>query len=259
MNGSEQRALPEQAIEAFYHRDFVREQTEDFVRLRPPSLHGAVVDMGGGCGFFAKSLLDTTGLRVRVVDTDPQSIAACRRTGIEAELGDALHPAVRGDEAVVCFNLILHHLVSDAEETTRALQLQALRHWHAKAKAVFVNEYIYESYFRNFSGWLIYMITKSRVLSMIGSLISRIVPSLRANTFGVGVRFRAHREWQKLFAEAGFEVVGKRLGRPEFVALPLRGLLIRQIRRDSFWLVSAQGAGHAPDSYPAPDGRHQVA
>ena len=59
-------------------------------------------------------------------------------------------------------------------------------------RAVFVNEYIYELYVGNVSGWLIFQVTKSRVLSWIGRVVSTVVPSLRAKTFGVSVRFRTH-------------------------------------------------------------------
>ena len=35
---------------------------------------------------------------------------------------------------------------------------------------------------------------------------SIVVPSLKANTFGVGVRFRAHGEWLRVFESAGYDV-----------------------------------------------------
>ena len=88
------------------------------------------------------------------------------------------------------------------------------------------------------SGWLIYQITSSSVLSAIGKAVSKIIPSFRANTFGTGVRFRSHDEWEKLFSHAGFKVTSSIVGRNEYVALPLRLLLIKNIRRDSFLLES---------------------
>ena len=62
------------------------------------------------------------------------------------------------------------------------------------------------------------------------------MPALKANTFGVGVRFRSHREWLKLFEEAGWRTTAVRIGKPEPIARPLRGMLIKVIRRDSFRL-----------------------
>ena len=105
---------------------------------------------------------------------------------------------------------------------------------------VFVNEYIYESYIDGLSGRLIFHITKSRLLSAVGRAIASVVPALRANTFGVGVRFRSHDEWTTLFRDAGFEVVRARLGEPERVAFARRALLIKAIRRDSFLLRPVQ-------------------
>src|SRR5690606_13250277 len=119
-------------------------------------------------------------------------VEICRRSGIPASFGDALDPAVVSDHEVVSFNLILHHLVGANEVATRRLQREAIALWRRPGRRVFVNEYIYESYLGGLSGWLIYQVTKSRVLSALASAVAVVVPSLRANTFGVGVRFRAH-------------------------------------------------------------------
>lgn len=238
-----QKALSAEQVEAFHHNEFVADQVRHFgllfkaAEVRPR----LVVDMGGGCGFFARKLADVTGFAVRVVDMDPASVEACRAAGIDASVGDALEPQMSGQEDIVSFNLILHHLVSGSEPVTRALQMRALSVWRGHAQFVFVNEYIYESFVGHLSGWLIYQITKSPVLSAMAKLVSRVVPSLRANTFGVGVRFRAHDEWRRLFDEAGFEVVSTELGRDEPVSLARRVLFIRTIRRDSFVLRPKTG------------------
>lgn len=193
--------------------------------------------LGGGCGYFAKALQKVTEFKVRVLDSDGWSISYCIQNGVEAIEGDALNPVVMGDEEVVCFNLILHHLVGKSEFETQKLQKRALLAWHAKVLAIFVNEYIYESYiFNGISGWLIFQITSSSVLSKLGGVIAKIVPSLKANTFGVGVRFRSHAEWKALFESLGFEVVAVSKGLHEGVSLPLRLLLIKNCRRDSFLL-----------------------
>ena len=232
-----QKTLSSEQVEAFYHDEFVTDQVRHFVLLLgDKAKHNNVVDMGGGCGFFAQKLAGLTDYKTRVVDMDPASIAACRALGIDATLGDAIHPKITGQDDIICFNLILHHLVADTDSNTLALQKQALKVWHQHARAVFVNEYIYESYFDNVSGWLIFQITKSKFLSVIGKLISIVIPSLKANTFGVGVRFRAHNEWRQIFDAAGFTVKAVAHGNNEPVALARRLLLIHQIRRDSFLL-----------------------
>src|SRR5262245_58253073 len=126
-----QRKLEQHQIEEFYVDCFAQEQARAFSTLiprQPADEHSVVVDIGGGCGYFARDLTMLTGLRVRVIDSDPHSVAACSKHGvkIEAIVGDALNPQIRGDEEVVCFNLILHHLVGNSESATRSLQKQAL-------------------------------------------------------------------------------------------------------------------------------------
>lgn len=232
-----QTKLSTAQIEAFYHDEFVEDQVRDF-RALVGSASGkkAIVDIGGGCGFFARRLSDVSGARTRVIDMDPGSIEKCRELGVEGQLGDALAPQPNGDEDVVCLNLILHHLVGRNEDETRALQKRALQAWRGHVRGVFVNEYIYQSFVRYWSGRLIYQITSSQTLSWIGRQAGRIIPAFRANTFGVGVRFRSNEEWRRLFADAGYRVSGYHEGAPERISPPLRGLMIKTIRRDSYFL-----------------------
>jgi len=237
-----QKPLGSDQVAEFYLDCFAPDQVSKFERLVPTaSLEsvGTIVDVGGGCGYFAHLLHAKIGKSVRVLDTDPTSIAACRRMGIEATQGDALSPPIAGDEEVVCFNLILHHLVGSDERITRGLQKQALSVWLHQAKFIFVSEYVYESFIGNIAGRLIYEITRNRLLSAIGSAVSKVIPSLRANTFGVGVRFRAHQEWIALFGEVGYRVVAKAYGQRDPLPLAHRLLLVRAIRRDGFVLDAA--------------------
>lgn len=77
---------------------------------------------------------------------------------------------------------------------------------------------IYESFvINNFSGWLIYQITSNSALSVLGNFIAKFIPSLKANTFGVGVRFRSHKEWQRMFESLGFEIVNTKIGKEEYL------------------------------------------
>jgi|GEM_PF-910799 len=240
---SMQNTLSDEQVAAFHHDFFVIDQVRDFVEMIPMLPPGkVVVDVGGGCGFFARRLMQQRGIVARVIDMDQASIVACQRNGVDAALGNALSPPVNGDEGMACFNLILHHLVADTEAMTRELQSSALSKWRDSVSAIFVNEYIYESYIASASGWLIYQITSNKILSSLGKQVAKIFPALRANTFGVGVRFRSHAEWIRLFAESGYECVDCRMGKAERVALPLRGLLIKTIRRDSFLLRPIQTA-----------------
>jgi hypothetical protein len=237
MSENLQQRLSAEQIAEFYHDAFVRDQTRDFAALvGQPEGNGIVVDIGGGVGYFAESLRAELGHPVRVIDMDPTSVAQCAARSIPSQLGDALNPPVNGDEACICFNLILHHLVAQDEAKTRSLQIAALAAWKGSDVPVFVNEYIYESFVGRVSGKLIYAITASGILSALAQFAARFIPAFRANTFGVGVRFRSHDEWVQLFKDAGFSTEAVRIGANEDIKLPLRLLLIKAIRRDSFIL-----------------------
>ena len=234
-----QVVLSRESIQEFYHDAFVNDQVKSFDALITKGLQPAagVADSGGGCGYFAKAIVALCAVHVRVLDTDSESVRICRENGIEAELSDALRIRVKGDEAAVCFNLILHHLVGKSEADTWAMQTQALRAWCVQKPIIFVNEYIYESWLvPGISGRLIWMVTSNSALSLIGRWVANVFPSLKANTFGVGVRFRSSGEWVKLFSAAGIDVVGYQQGSDEAVSMARRLLLIKQCRRDSYAL-----------------------
>ena len=99
MSAIHQRVLKTEQVEEFYHDVFVTTQVRDFVDFVEETKLPIrkVVDIGGGCGFFADALAQKTGLNAQVVDMDPGSIAACVEKGVPAEIGDALNPAQRGD------------------------------------------------------------------------------------------------------------------------------------------------------------------
>jgi hypothetical protein len=239
LNASAQRLLSDQQTSEFYHDEFVSDQVAAYLQALGASLPATrvTVDVGGGCGFFARALRDKAGIATRVLDRDPQAIAACTAAGVEAFLGDALRPTVRGDEEVACFNMVLHHLVGSNEVQTRELQIAALRAWQTQVRHLFVNEYVYESFGSpGLSGKLIWSVTSNRALSSLARQASKLAPSLRANTLGVGVRFRAATEWLRIFGAAGYELVTHVKGTEELIGLPRRLLLIRSSRRDSFVL-----------------------
>jgi hypothetical protein len=235
-----QKILAADQVAAFYHDGFVQQQVEHFKSIVLPTLNKekVVVDVGGGCGYFASAIAQDFHIATRVIDTDPISVESAKKLGVDAVISDALQPFKKNDEGTACFNLILHHLVGASETETLDLQVRAISAWKSGDVNIFVNEYIYESWFLNLSGWLIFQVTKSKALSAIGNLVSKCLPSLKANTFGVGVRFRSNNEWKTIFENAGFSVVGELKGSKEFISLPRRLLLIKEIRRDSFLLVS---------------------
>lgn len=234
-----QRKLSEQQVSQFHHDDFVLDQVSNFEQLVGKRAQPeVVVDIGGGMGSFALCLqAQRHGATVRVIDQDAESIRLCQSRGLSAAMGDALGPPIIGDETVICFNLILHHLISDTDAKNRQLQSQALQSWSTQKVLIFVNEYIYESPFRGtLAPFVIWVITSNKFLANIASYVARWVPSLRANTFGTGVRFRTEHDWRRLFLEAGYEVRGHIRGGEERISLARRCLSISSCRRDSFLL-----------------------
>jgi hypothetical protein len=192
MKEAKQIKLAQSQIEAFYVDCFNESQVSDFIKLtnsiKLTNNYNCVVDVGGGVGYFARNLNNKTGASVRVIDSDFASIEKVNKLenkNIFGIVGDALNPEIKGDENIVCFNLILHHLIGSNETETRMLQKQALLAWKNANISIFVNEYIYESFVGNLSGRLIYEITSNKILSTIGAIIGRVIPSLKANTFGI--------------------------------------------------------------------------
>jgi hypothetical protein len=243
---TQQRKLEQHQIAAFYVDCFAKDQVDHFKRVTGPVNlpdGSMVVDVGGGVGHFANELASRSALQVRVIDSDKASVDAClqlRNPRIQASIGDALSPEIVGDEYVVCFNLILHHLIGNGDPETGALQKRALSAWIGNCRYIFVHEYIYESLVMDLSGRIIFEITRSRFLSSVGKMIGKVIASFNANTFGVGVRFRSQKAWCRLFEECGLDVIQRINGERETVATPLRALLIREIRRDSFLLAMRQ-------------------
>lgn len=238
----QQNILGKNQLNEFYVDHFAEEQLIDFFELTGEIIEKikVAVDVGGGCGYFARRLAEKIPVRVRVLDSDKVSIDAClklKNNNIEAQQDDALQPTIIGDEDIVCFNLILHHLITNNEKTTNEIQKKAVNVWSDSAKFIFINEYCYDSYFFDFSAKIIFLITKNKFLSFFCKLISVFIPSLKANTFGVGVRFRSHDDWLNLFGESNYHVLRKKYGRNEDVSFARRFLLIKNIRKDSFLLI----------------------
>jgi hypothetical protein len=174
--------LSKDQLEAFHHDGFVEHQVRHFRFLvgdiKPSD--GVIADVGGRYRLFAKRLMRVSGFKVRVMDTDLTAMEACHSTGVDAVLSDATDPQVQGDEAIVIFNHILHHPVGRSGALPRRLQRDAPLAWRGKVRGIFINEYCYESYIGNASGWLIYQITRSRFLSSIARWIARFAPCLKS-------------------------------------------------------------------------------
>jgi hypothetical protein len=235
-----QTILSTQSLAEFYHADFAREQVEDLCALAATSMLGAtIVDLGGGVGHFAELLRTEHGADARVLDLDSESVRRCLDRSVPASVGDAITTRAADGADFAAFNMILHHLVGAGFHMTEKLQTAALANLANPRgpKRVFVSEFVYEGYIPNWPAALIFAVTSSKMLSKAGASVARVVPSLRANTFGTGVRFRAASDWTRMFARSGWRVSAYRThpSGPIGVA-KLMALGLRSWRRDSFLL-----------------------
>ena len=117
-----QKTLNAAQLSEFYIKVFVDDQVRDFKDFFSDAINpinGVIVDVGGGEGYFASAIKSDSSSLVRVVEMDPVALESCKKPGIEAEVGDATNYAPKGDESIVCFNLILHHLVANSEKNQK--------------------------------------------------------------------------------------------------------------------------------------------
>ena len=234
----EQRVLSKEQLSDFYIEEFVGEQKAHISRLlKSDSPDLKVVDVGGGAGFLASALGEELGLTVTVWDIDAEAIRLARLKGVNAIEKNILTTIEKYSVDVMLFNLVLHHLVGSSNRETLATQKTALENAKCCTNTIIVHEYIYESYFFDgLSSYLIWLLTSSTSLVRLLAMIGKIIPSLNANTIGVGVRFNCKSGWRRLFQDAGFRIVNSIDCQREHVSFPRRILLIRNLYRTTFLL-----------------------
>ena len=99
---------------------FETRYTYNFVKRFLPSAGGRVIEVGCGTGELAASLADD-GYTVLAIDSDPDSIAAAQRLGVEARI--ATWPDVNdGQFDAVLFTCSLHHIHPLNESVGRAAE-----------------------------------------------------------------------------------------------------------------------------------------
>ena len=89
-----QRTLNVEQVAAFYHDKFVQQQINHFKKIALSSVERGkvIVDIGGGCGYFANAIKKELDILTRVIDMDPVSIESALKLGVEAMVGNALRP-----------------------------------------------------------------------------------------------------------------------------------------------------------------------
>lgn len=241
----EQKVLQRSALDAFDTPEGVVEQLRHFKecygydRSSPFSL----LDVGGGAGYFVSALQEEfPAMRATILDIDESAVFKARGRGLAAEPGSILERLpehIPGEFDVICFNLVLHHIVAGGARKTRELQMRALSLAGKRLSgngSVFVHEICYEGrIFPDSTGAMIFQALSNPLFAGIARLAGRFVPSLRANTVGVGVRFRPSSGWVRLIEEAGGKSLKVRPGGTEGHSLSRRLLLnVREVRRCSF-------------------------
>ena len=232
-------ALSPEQVSEFFHDEFVQDQTRHFTMLVQD--FNRLSDLGGGVGHFAKAISEIYHKPVQVIDLDNESLRLAKENGLEVFYDDIIQTRHADKSDIVSLNLVLHHLVGGSQKKTDSLQVAALSN-QANGKMeeskLFINEYVYESYISDeFASWAIFSITSSSFLSTVARQIGRFVPSLKANTLGVGVRFHSLRGWIQLFERAGWKVERHIEGQPEMISVPRRlSFALKSCRRDSFIL-----------------------
>lgn len=242
-----QRVLPKSAIDEFDTPEGVAEQIQHFKNLLgiDPSVVFSILDVGGGTGFFVSALKsEFRNVDATILDLDQASVTKSVRKGLNSIHGSIVAPprdlmSRRFD--VISFNLVLHHIIAETDSSTVALQQQALRQARVLLKdggRIFVHEICFEGrFFADLSGLLIYRITSSHHLEKVLRFTGTIFSALKANTVGVGVRFRPLIGWEEIARSVGLEALNTCEGGPEGHSLLRKALLlIKEVRRRSLLL-----------------------
>jgi SAM-dependent methyltransferase len=235
---SSQRILSEAQLSEFYIETFVSDQLDHYGKLIGRSdREQKVIDIGGGAGYLAAALHENFAVASTVWDIDPRAIRLARLRGVAAEHKDILLGTDFQSADVVLFNLVLHHLVMSSNRDTLDAQRRALTNSLECSDTVLVHEYVYQSFvWEGLSAYIIWVLTSSRILARALSFIGRLIPSLNANTVGIGVRFHSKKGWCNQFEQAGFELVRAIDCEDELVSPARRLLFIKRLHRTTFLL-----------------------
>jgi Predicted O-methyltransferase len=215
---------------------------ERWFREAFPEGRFSFLDIGGGNGCFTDSLLErfpnSTGV---LIDNGEALVSANKphpRKTVLLESALELERRFGGQRFdLVCFNWVLHHLVTSSYESTCRLQAEVLAGARSLLSArgrICIFENLYDGAIVDSApGWMIYQLTSS-------TLLSPIVKQLGANSAGCGVCFRSSTQWESVFRQAHL----KRDHFQRFHEHPINGL-----RRLALHIGSARNAGYlmSPD------------
>jgi len=200
------------------------------------------LDVGGGNGVFADTLLETyPSARGTILDNSEVLLSRNKPNPRKTLVQESVENlgVITGKFDLVCVHWLLHHLVGTSYSETRHHQLSAL-----SGIAAFLNDRGRISLFENvcngwlidnLPGWLIYHITSAKT-------IAAITRRMGANTAGVGVCYLSKNEWFSTIRVSRLDVL--QYSEPDPWVWPIRPewrafLHVRNIRVGHFWLRAA--------------------
>lgn len=173
------------------------------------SLNG--LDIGGGCGTFAKTIVENTSLDINIDILDPSKLALdnfdkSEKTNLIPQYFNSFESNKKYD--FIILKTVLHHIIGIDENTTLKLQEEFITKAVSMLNddgVLFVEENFYEGWLKtDITGKLIFFWTKLKI-------IESVIRFLGANTAGEGVRFRSRDNWRKIFNSHDLMVVNETL------------------------------------------------
>lgn len=197
----------------------------------------SLLDVGGGNGLFADRVLARyPNASAVVLDSAAvlldKNVPCPRKSVLNADVG-SLERAVQGRFDVICFNWLLHHLVSRSYSESRENILRTLRTAAGlltERGRFSIYENMYEGLLvRGAPSRLVYWATSSKLLAALARRGG-------ANTAGVGVCFLSEGQWRRDLGRSGLTILDYAADDQWQVPLVRRVVLhIGSIRCGHFW------------------------
>jgi ubiquinone/menaquinone biosynthesis C-methylase UbiE len=192
-----------------------------------------VLDLGGGNGLFVDQLLARfPNSSVTILEISASLLAknrpAQRKKLVRGAIENMPDLLAGRKFDYITMNWVLHHLVGNSYRTCRENCLDTLMQCKELLKPngmLLVAENMFDGYMRsNIPSHLIYDITAIK-WPLFVRLAKRFF-----NTAGVGVCFQSQPAWERMFAQAGFEVVTFQRGLVwSWVGRSFRGIAVRSL------------------------------
>lgn len=168
-----------------------------------------VLDIGGGNGVFADSLLDLyPNCNVDLLDYSEQLISRNskhpRKKLIVASVEEISNHNDLEEYDLICMHWVLHHFVCDSYQETTHMLTRVLKMCRGRLKPggrISIFENMYDGMLLDsLPSHLIYRLTSAKS-------IAGLTRKFGANTAGIGVCFRSRKSWYKLIMSCDYKEV----------------------------------------------------